>query len=183
VISGQAEDEATRDIERATRRLVAGVCVVTRGIGDACRGVTASPLCSDPPTLVICVPRCSSIFPSLARGDMFGVSALSANQTEFARKFSGRSGARDDEAFSKGGWRAAFHDVMILREAAATFACEVEDVFERHGHGVVIGRVRGAASASESGALVRWRGGYDPIGWSDEEVARAVGLTPIDGAR
>jgi hypothetical protein len=27
-----------------------------------------------------------------------------------------------------------------------------------------------------SGALVYWRGTYDSIGWTDEEVRRAVGL-------
>jgi flavin reductase (DIM6/NTAB) family NADH-FMN oxidoreductase RutF len=186
LLARETEGDATRDIQRATRQLVGGVCVVTHGMGEARKGATASSvssLGSDPPTLVICVKQCSSLLPALSRGEAFGVSALAANQCEFAEKFAGLAGANDGDGFVEGSWRALSNGVLVLRGAAAIFACEVEEIFERHGHGVVIGRVRRAAAGSESGALLHWRGAYDRIGWSDDEVARAVGLTPIRVSR
>jgi len=58
------------------------------------------------------------------------------------------------------------------------FECETEEIIERHANAMVIGRVRRAAIGNGSGALVRWRGVYDQLGWSQDEIARAVGLRP-----
>jgi hypothetical protein len=42
----------------------------------------------------------------------------------------------------------------------------------------VIGRIRNVFKIGGSGALVYWRGAYNSIGWTDDEVRRAVGLFP-----
>jgi len=56
--------------------------------------------------------------------------------------------------------------------------CAVEEIIERHTHAIVIGRVKDIAVSDGAGALVYWRGGFDQLGWSQEELSRAVGLTP-----
>lgn len=71
----------------------------------------------------------------------------------------------------------------LLWDALAAFACEVDDIVERNTHAIVIGRVKHAAAASGGGALVYWRGGYDQLGWSDDELARATGLSPQSARR
>jgi len=58
------------------------------------------------------------------------------------------------------------------------FECEVDELIERRLHAIVIGRVRRVFAGSGPGALVSWRGSYDPVGWSSDEIARAVGLSP-----
>ena len=55
-------------------------------------------------------------------------------------------------------------------------------MIERHTHAILIGRVRQARSLGDCGALIYWRGAYDQIGWTDAEIARAVGLSPRIGA-
>ncbi len=60
--------------------------------------------------------------------------------------------------------------------------CEVEERIERHSHAIVIGRIRSTMIGANSGALIYWRGVYDQIGWTDAEIARAVGLSPTIGA-
>ena len=46
-----------------------------------------------------------------------------------------------------------------------------------HTQAIVIGRVRRVLVGDGSGALIRWRGAYDQVGWSKDEIARAVGLS------
>ena len=45
----------------------------------------------------------------------------------------------------------------------------------------MIGRIRSTMIGANSGALIYWRGVYDQIGWTDAEIARAVGLSPTIG--
>jgi flavin reductase (DIM6/NTAB) family NADH-FMN oxidoreductase RutF len=70
-----------------------------------------------------------------------------------------------------------------LADSIAVFDCIVEERIERHTHAIVIGRVRSVLAGGGSGALVHWRGSYDQVGWSDEEVACAIGLSPGLGAK
>jgi len=68
--------------------------------------------------------------------------------------------------------------VILRSDAIAAFECESEEVIERHRRAIVIGRIRNVFKIGGSGALVYWRGAYNSIGWTDDEVRRAVGLFP-----
>jgi hypothetical protein len=52
-------------------------------------------------------------------------------------------------------------------------------MIERHTHAILIGRVRHVFIGAGSGALVYWRGDYDQVGWSHDQIARATGRSPI----
>ena len=71
----------------------------------------------------------------------------------------------------------------VLAEALAIFECEAEDVIERHTHAIVVGRVSFAAPRLDEAALLYWRGVYERIGWSAEEVSRAAGTASPHGRR
>ena len=47
--------------------------------------------------------------------------------------------------------------------------------------GLQSGRVRHVLVGAGSGALVSWRGAYDQVGWSADEISRAIGLSPGNG--
>jgi len=100
---------------------------------------------------------------------------LGADHREFAERFAGRTGEEGAERFREGRWRIAPNGAPLLGDALAAFACEVEEIVERNTHAIVIGRVKHAAAASGGGALLYWRGVYDQVGWSDDELARATG--------
>jgi len=170
----------------AMRHLASGVCLVTHDVGGECAGITATAVASlslDPPTLIVCVNRAASIYAGLTPGAAFGVSVLGANHREFAERFAGRTGEEGAERFREGRWRTSPNGAPLLWDALAAFACEVEEIVERNTHAIVIGRVKHAASAPSGGALVYWRSGYDQLGWSDDELARATGLSPRDARR
>ena len=159
----------------AMRHLVSGVRT----------GMTATAVASlslEPPTLIVCVNRAASTYAGLRPGAAFGVSVLGADHREIAERFAGRTGEEGAERFREGRWRTSPDGAPVLLDALAAFACEVDDVVERDTHAVVIGRVKHVAAASGGGALVYWRGAYDQLGWSDDELARATGRSPT-GAR
>jgi flavin reductase (DIM6/NTAB) family NADH-FMN oxidoreductase RutF len=185
--SGPAFVEADVDTFRAAmRHLASGVCLVTHSAGGAPAGMTATAVASlslDPPTLIVCVNRAASAYAGLAPGVVFGVSVLGAEHREFAERFAGRTAAEGAERFRGGRWLIPPSGAPLLWDALAAFECEVEDVIERHTHAIVIGRVKRAAAGAGGGALVYWRGGYDQLGWSRDELSRATGLSPQSARR
>ena len=79
---------------------------------------------------------------------------------------------------SKGSWVTATSGTVLRSDAVAAFECESEEVIERHGRAIMIGRIRNIFKVGGSGALVYWLGAYNSIGWTDDEIRRAVGLFP-----
>jgi flavin reductase (DIM6/NTAB) family NADH-FMN oxidoreductase RutF len=178
----EATDGAFRD---ATCQLASGVCLVTSGSGDQRSGVVATSvafLSADPPTLLICVNRALSSHRAVQAHGEFVVSVLGADQREIADRFAGGSGLRGADQFPDWRWGALPGGASYLAGSVAVFDCEAVERIERHAHAIVIGHVRRVLVGDGSGALVRWRGAYDQVGWSRDEIARAVGLSPC-GAR
>lgn len=185
--SGATRVEADGDSFRAAmRHLASGVCLVTHCIGGVRVGMTATAVASlslEPPTLIVCVNRGASAYAGLTPGAAFGVSVLGADHREFAERFAGRTGEEGADRFREGRWRMSPNGAPLLSDALAAFACEVEEIVERHTHAIVIGRVKYAAAGSGGGALIYWRGGYDQLGWSADELARATGQSPQKARR
>jgi flavin reductase (DIM6/NTAB) family NADH-FMN oxidoreductase RutF len=178
-----ADPEAFR---LAMRQLASGVSIVTLGEGDARNGLTAtsvSSLSADPPTLIVCVNRSASLYPRLTKGERIGVSVLAAEHSEYADAFAGRAALKGSDRFRDGRWATTAGGVSILVDAIAAFECEIDELVERGSHAIVIGRVLTAHARPACGALIYWRGAYDQVGWSADQISRAVGVTPIADKR
>jgi len=174
----EASESTFRD---AMRQLARGVAIVTFGAGGDRAGFTATSvtsLSSDPPSLIACIHVGSSSYSALRRSFAFAVSLLAADQQEYAEHFAGRSGLQGSNRYQGGPWRLLPSGVFCLASSIAAFDCEIEDRIEKHTHALLIGRVRHIFRGTGSGALVYWRGGYDQVGWSDDQIARATGLSP-----
>jgi flavin reductase (DIM6/NTAB) family NADH-FMN oxidoreductase RutF len=164
-------------IRAAARQVASGVSVVTLGTDKARAGLTAlssSLLSPAPATLVLCVSRSSPGYPALARSARFAVNVLGGDQREIAEHFA----SPEDESGGCFEWLPLADGLAGLADCAAVFECEKDEIIERRAEAIVIGRVRRAMIGGGSGALVRWRGVYDQIGWSRDEIMRAVGLRP-----
>jgi flavin reductase (DIM6/NTAB) family NADH-FMN oxidoreductase RutF len=177
--------EATEETFRyAMRQFASSVCVVTWRSGDDRTGLTATSVASlsaDPPTLLVCVNRASPSYRAVQSLGAFAVNVLAADQREIADRFVGASGLTGADRFRDERWLVLPSGASYLADSAAVFDCEVDERIERHTHAIVIGRVRRLLVGDGSGALVRWRGAYDQVGWSKEEIARAIGLSPRGG--
>jgi flavin reductase (DIM6/NTAB) family NADH-FMN oxidoreductase RutF len=162
----------------AMRELAGAVSVVSCGQGERRTGFTATSVSSfslDPPTLIVCVNRGSSSWPVLRAADSFGVNVLSASHRELAHRFAGGGGAEGAQRYEGGQWITAATGAPLLADALAAFDCSIDEIIERHSHAIIIGRIEAVRRRGGGGALVYWRGDYDQLGWSQDEISNAIG--------
>jgi flavin reductase (DIM6/NTAB) family NADH-FMN oxidoreductase RutF len=168
--SGVAGLEALRQLPRA-------VSVITLQRGADWFGLTATSvsfLSVEPPTLLISFDCAARLSPAAAPQTPFGVSVLAEIADRFGRGALVEASSDDFE----GSWVTGPNGVVLRSDAVAALECESEEIFDRHGRTIVIGRIRNVFKVGGSGALVYWGGAYNSIGWTDDEVRRAVGLFP-----
>jgi len=179
--SGPARTELG-EFPAALRQLPRGVSVITFGEAGKFFGLTGtsvSPLSRDPPTILVSVDRSSAIAQEFLASAAFGVSVLAADHDALADRFLEGAGIADFELRSGGVWVSPSSGIPLLAGAVATFDCQLEDVMQSHGHAILVGRVRGVRVPGKSSALVYWRGAYNQLGWTEDEISRAVGLGPV----
>jgi flavin reductase (DIM6/NTAB) family NADH-FMN oxidoreductase RutF len=160
------------DFRGAMRHLTGGVSVITAGRGRDITGMTVTSVTSlsvEPPTLLVSINRDASSFPLIRRLGAFGVNILNADQLKGADRFAGSQ------------WVTSVSGVPLLIGALSAFDCEVEEIVERHSHGIVIGRIRDIRSSGRSAALAYWHGQYVAID-QDEDAARLAEVS-VPGRR
>jgi len=125
----------------------------------------------DPPSLIVSINLSSSSWPLLRRDRIFGVNIVNADQLDIAERFTGKGGLKGRDRFAGAVWTTARTGVPLLVEALVAADCEVEEIIERHSHGIVIGRVRDLIISTRPAALAYWRGQYLRVG-GDEDVVK-----------
>lgn len=156
------------------RHLAGGVSVITVGRDGDISGMTVtsvSSLAVDPATLIVSVNRASSSWPLLQKFGAFGVNILGADQQAIADRFSGRNGEKGADRFKGAEWTTRSSGAPLLVGALAAIDCEVEEVIERHSHGIVIGRVVDILAAPPGDALAYFHGRYHSIDGSEQRLA------------
>jgi flavin reductase (DIM6/NTAB) family NADH-FMN oxidoreductase RutF len=164
----------------ALRCLPRAVSVVTFQRGADWFGVTATSvsfLSVEPPTLLISFDGGVRLSPATTPAP-FGVSVLAASHAQIADRFGREALVEASSDDFEGSWVPAPSGVALRSDAVAALECEAEEIIDRHGRAIVIGRIRNVFKIGGSGALIYWRGAYNSIGWTDDEVRRAVGLFP-----
>ena len=164
----------------ALRQLPRAVSVVTLQRGAGWFGLTATSvsfLSVEPPILLISFD-CGARLSPAAPQEPFGISVLAASHAEIADRFGNGALVEASSVDFEGSWVTAASGVVLRSDAVAALECESEEIIDRHGRAIVIGRIRNVFNIGGSGALVYWRGAYNSIGWTDDEVRRAVGLFP-----
>jgi flavin reductase (DIM6/NTAB) family NADH-FMN oxidoreductase RutF len=125
--------------------LAATVCVVAASSPSGQRsGITATAVCSlssDPPRLVVCVNRGSSMARALGDTGWFSLNVLAAGQQSVAEAFAGRTGLTGDARFDDAQWTRHVTGTPVLTEAAATCVCHVSSSMQQATHLIVVGAV------------------------------------------
>ena len=165
----------------AVRQLPRAISVVTFQRGAERFGVTATSvsfLSVEPATLLLSFDCAAHLPPAAAPRAQFGVSILAASHAEIADRFGHGAPVEASSDDFEGSWVTAASGLVLRSDAVAALECQSEEIIDRHGQAIVIGRIRNVFKIGGSGALVYWRGAYNSIGWTDDEVRRAVGLFP-----
>ena len=155
-------------LRHAMRRMAGGVSIITVGTGADRTGLTvttATSLSMEPPTMLICVNRSASAWPVIRRHGHFAVNIVSADQSEVAARFAGRDGVKGAARYDGAEWDTLPSGVAGLRGALAVIECAVEEIIERHSHGIIIGGVLSATlgfGASDD-PLVYSHGDFAPL--------------------
>ncbi|HLG82365.1 MAG TPA: flavin reductase family protein [Bradyrhizobium sp.] len=178
-------DEIERQFRSVMRRLPGGVSIITAGHGSDITGMTVTSLTSlsaTPPRLLVSINRQASSFPLIARYRLFGVNILGSEQHGTAAQFSDArlKGSRRFEGIE---WFSGSSGLPLLSHSLATIECEVEEIIERHSHGIIVGSLLSFELAPRPSGLVYWNGQYidiDPD--SDLDLLAEVGI-PLAHAR
>jgi flavin reductase (DIM6/NTAB) family NADH-FMN oxidoreductase RutF len=163
VISPEATVNSFR---QAMRALTGGVAIVTVGQPErtGCTATSVESLSVEPPRLLLSINESSSSWKQLQKHPCFGVNILRANHRSLADQFAGRGGLQGEYRYRGGRWTTLTSDgAAILEDALAGSDCVVEKILPRHGHAIVIGRVRAILLHADGQPLLYWQGAYRQI--------------------
>lgn len=149
------------DMLLAMRRLARSVSVISCCDGERRYSMSATAvdsLSTEPPSLLICINRSSSIYPPLAAGADFCVNLLAAQQQDIAIDCSGR--LKGEERFSTGNWQTSRDGVPYLHDAQASLVCRQDGRFDYGSHTVFIGKLLDVKLSGEIDPLVYVDGVY-----------------------
>ncbi len=148
------------------RQLAGGISVITVGDGDRRSGLTVtsvSSLSAEPPVVIFCINRDSSSWPILSSSGTFAVNVLAPEHIDIAERFSGKRGEKGAERYADATWSQLITGAPVLSDAVAVLDCVVEELIERHGSAIVVGRVQSVKVRPEPDVnepLTYWRGTY-----------------------
>ncbi len=166
-IKAPAHDQGI-DLRQAMRHLAGGVGIITAGIGQDRTGLTATSvtaLSMEPPTMLFCLNRTASAWPVIRKHGHFAVNIPSAEQQPVAERFAGRGGVKGAARYEGASWRELPSGASGLEGALAVIDCTVDEIIERHSHGIVIGGVVSVVLGSglSPDALVYGHGVFAPV--------------------
>lgn len=158
-------NEVENQFRLVMRRLAGGVSIITAGRGDDITGMTVTSLTSlsaTPPRLLVSINRQASSFGLIERHRLFGVNILGSDQHDIAGRFSnGRFKGR--QRFEGIEWSVGTSGVPLLGNSLATVECQVEEIIERHSHGIIVGSLLSFELSHRLSGLVYWNGQYVEI--------------------
>lgn len=150
-----------KEFRTALKAFVGNCSVLTCGEGTLATGLivtsTIAPS-TDPPRLLACVNRSASAWAVLKDTGRFGWSSLGADQQAVAEKFSGFGDVHGPARYDGALWETIAPGIRLLAGAAAAFGCEVEEMIDKDGYSIVIGRIIAQRITAGTGGLVWWNG-------------------------
>lgn len=123
----------------AMSRLGAAVNVITSTGRSGRVGFTATAVCSvsdQPPTLLVCMNRSSSLHAILKENGVLCVNTLADDQRELSPVFAGLTGVWGEERFNVAHWRTMTSGSPVLDDALVSFDCVIERAIEVGTHSV-----------------------------------------------
>lgn len=158
-------DEIERQFRSVMRRVAGGVSIITAGRDDDIAGMIVTSLTSlgtNPPRLLVSINRQASSFALIERYRLFGLSVLNADQQDLADRFS-NAGLKGKQRFEGTAWSPGSSGVPLLGGTLAAVECQVEEIIERHSHGIIVGRLLSMDLSHRLSGLVYWNGQYVEI--------------------
>src|SRR5919205_483698 len=150
------------EFRSAMSRFASGVTVVTtKNEANLPHGMTVSAFASlslEPPLVLVCIDRRTSIHEMLTEGRYFAVNVLAEDQEILSRRFS----SRDADRFSGTGYTEGVTGVPVLSDVLAAIECRVVHAYPGGDHTIIVGEVE-RTLVSDGKPLTYFRGGYTEL--------------------
>lgn len=150
------------EFRSAMSRFASGVTVVTtQNESNQPHGMTVSAFASlslEPPLVLVCIDKRTSIHSLLAEGHYFAVNVLAEEQEIVSRRFA----SRDTDRFSGTGYADGITGVPMLSDVLAAIECRVVYTYPGGDHTIVVGEVE-RTIVSDGKPLIYFRGGYTEL--------------------
>ncbi|ODU18699.1 MAG: hypothetical protein ABS87_14545 [Sphingomonas sp. SCN 67-18] len=142
IVESGADADAFR---AAMRRVIAGVTIITTRHDDNPWGMTVSaftPVCMDPPTLLVCVNNRTVTAADILRDRRFGVNLLSQAQLQVSQLCARQGEHKFLDGFVVEADALPDRVAMpVLKDSIVSFDCEATDILPVGTHLVVIARI------------------------------------------
>lgn len=145
------------------RHQAGGVALIATGRHGGRTGLAATAVCSltdAPPTLLVCVNQTASAHDVIEDTGFFSVNLLCPSHKELVGVFSGQTGLKGEARFDDALWRTMVTGAPVLKDALASFDCEVVETKKVSTHTIYIGEVRDGVANDDLGPLVYFRGKF-----------------------
>lgn len=157
-------------LKQGLRRFARSVAIISCSDDDRKYAMTAtavSELSLDPPSMLVCINKSSSIHRAMSNGAGFYINVLSRSQESISALCGGKA-CREDR-FIHPDWRFSPEGVPFLASAAAVFQCRQRQRLAFGTHEIFIGEVIDVALASKPDPLLYVGGRY--AGLAEPEIA------------
>jgi flavin reductase (DIM6/NTAB) family NADH-FMN oxidoreductase RutF len=147
---------------RVMSNFATGVTVVTTAVDGHLHGFTANAVTSvslDPLLFLVCVDKRANAHEELHKATHFGVSVLSAAQTDVSNTFA-KTGLPELGTLRGISFHLGASGVPLLDGCLACLECEVTEHLEGGDHTIVIGKVVHGCVGEEELPLLFFRGRY-----------------------
>jgi len=145
----------------AMRRLAASVSIVVAKGDEGPVGIAATSITSltvDPPALLVCVNRTTSLHALLVPTAPLSINLLARSQKDVSAAFGG--GTPREERFRIGDWVDGENGLPSLSGAQANLECVIDAMLAYGTHSIVIARVLRARVGDDVDPLIYQDGGY-----------------------
>ncbi len=144
------------------QRAIGATIVTAAGSGGPAGllGLSATHVTADPPTMLVSIDNKTSALASVLEAKHFAINYLPQGAEDIVEAFAGKSPLKGADRFEAGRWGTLATGAPVYNDAIGAIDCELEEVVERHGVSIVLGRVVDFQADSERAPLVYFRGGY-----------------------
>ena len=164
-MSGAPTDPIALQLREAMRTLASSVSIIAAADGagqrNAITATSVTSLSMDPPAMLVCINRATSLYPYLDMGAGFSINVLTQDQLEIAQLCSSK--AFGEERFVTGQWDKDATGTPYLRDAQAALLCKVEKRISHGTHDIVIGAVHSVHLSGACDPLIYVQGQYRHI--------------------
>ncbi|WP_054529968.1 flavin reductase family protein [Erythrobacter sp. SG61-1L] len=157
------QDEILGAFRNAMRHVAATVYAVTTGHGGEKFGIIATAVSSlsfDPPSLLVCINRASTLHEPLGFADRFCVNVLGVGNRDVAESF--MQVGIGEERFNVGDWTEE-HGVPVLASAQSSLVCKLAHRHTFGTHTIFIGELISARHRENAKPLTYYDGRYIDI--------------------